>query len=69
MVSVQQSPGAFKTITLLACLAGILGVSVPGCSGGGGPATLSPEDRTKVKEVFKKRFQNFGEQTDRKSPR
>jgi hypothetical protein len=69
MVSAKRSPGKFTMIALLACLAGVLGLSVPGCSGGGGPATRSPEDRARLKEVFKKRFQNFGEKTDRKSPR
>jgi hypothetical protein len=69
MVSAKQSPGKFTMIARLACLAVVLGSSVPGCSGGGGPATQSPEDLAKVKEVFKKRFQDFGEQTDRKRPR
>ena len=55
---------AWKMLVLLACLAGVLGFSVPGCSFGGGNATLSPEAQAKAKENFKKRFANFGEKTE-----
>jgi hypothetical protein len=55
-------------LVLLACLAGVLGFSAAGCSGGAGDATVSPE--AKAKENFKKRFGNFGEKKqDRKTSR
>ncbi len=61
MCSIKRSSRRRKMLVPLACLAGVLGFSVPGCSFGGGNATLSPEAQAKAKENFKKRFANFGE--------
>jgi hypothetical protein len=61
MCSVKRSPGIPRTLVLLACMAGVLGFSIPGCSFGVGNAAVSPETQTKAKENFKKRFDNFGE--------
>jgi hypothetical protein len=63
----KRSPCSPGMLIRLACLAGLLGFTVPGCSGGGGDA--SPEARARVKEIFKKRFENSGDKTDRKTSR
>ena len=60
MCLAMRSPRSRKTLVRLACLAGVLGFSVPGCSFGGGDATLSPEAQAKAKENFKKRFDTSG---------
>jgi hypothetical protein len=54
-----------RRLVLLAYLACVLGLSAAGCSGGGGDATLSPQDQAKAKESFKKRFDSFGEKQGR----
>ncbi len=69
MCSTKRSPRSLGRVVLLACLVGVLGCSVPGCSFGGGNATLSPEAQAKAKENFKKRFANFGAKKDRKTSR
>ncbi len=70
MCSTKRSPRSLGRVLLLACLVGVLGFSVPGCSGGGGNATLSPEAQAKAKENFKKRFVGLPERTkDRKTSR
>jgi hypothetical protein len=70
MSSTKRLPRSWKTLVLLAWLASVLGCSVPGCSFGGGTATLSPEAQARAKENFKKRFANFGEKKkDRKTSR
>ncbi len=61
MCSTKRSPRGLGRVVLLAGLVGVLGCSVPGCSSGGGNATLSPEAQAKAKENFKKRFADFGE--------
>jgi hypothetical protein len=61
MCSTKRSPRSRITLVLLACLVGVLGFSIPGCSTGGGDATLSPEAKARAKETFKKKFQGFGE--------
>ncbi len=61
MCSTKRSPRSRQMLILLACLAGVLDFSAPGCSYGGGNATLSPEAQAKAKENFKKRFQGSGE--------
>jgi hypothetical protein len=48
--------------TLLAFLAAVLAVSIPGCSPVGGGATLSPADQEKAKQSFSKRFDDSGQQ-------
>ncbi len=63
MSSAKRSTRNLGRLVVLACLAGVLGFSVPGCSFGGGEATVSPEAQVKAKENFKKRFANFGEKT------
>ena len=70
MSSAKRSPRSLRMLVHAACLAGVLGFSVPGCSFGGGDATVSPEAQAKAKENFKKRFANFGEKKkDRKTSR
>jgi hypothetical protein len=70
MCSTKRSTRNLGRLVLLAFVAGVLGFSVPGCSFGGGNATLSPEAQAKAKENFKKRFANFGEKKkDRKTSR
>ncbi len=70
MCSTKRSPRSLGRLVLLACLAGAVGFSVPGCSLGGGDATVSPEAQAKAKENFKKRFGSFGEKKkDRKTSR
>jgi hypothetical protein len=69
MCSAKRSPRILGMLVLLACLAGVPGFSVPGCSFGGGDATLSPEAKAKAKENFKKRFANSGETKGRKNSR
>jgi hypothetical protein len=70
MCSTKRLPRSLGRLVLLACLAGVVGFSVPGCSFGGGGATLSPEAQAKAKENFKKRFANSGEKKkDRKTSR
>jgi hypothetical protein len=54
---------------LLTSLVGALGYSAAGCSTGSGGITLSPADQAKAKENAKKRFDNFGEQPNRKPSR
>ena len=68
MCSAKRSPRILGMVVLLACLAGALGFSVPGCSGGGDSATVSPEAQAKAKENFKKRFGSFGEKTKDRKP-
>jgi hypothetical protein len=60
MSSHRRSPRILETFVVLACLAGVMGFSVAGCSGN---ATVSPEAQAKAKENFKKRFGNSGEKT------
>jgi len=55
-----RSPRKLGPLVVLACLAGVVGWSVAGCSGGGGSADLSPEAQAKAKETFKKRFEDYG---------
>ncbi len=70
MCSTKRSPGSVRTLVYLACLAGILNFSLPGCSPRGSGATLSPEVQAKAKENFKKRFADFGApKKDRKTSR
>jgi len=61
MLSIKRLPRSRMRLVLLACLAGVLVFSVPGCSTGAGDATLSPEAQARAKETFKKKFQGFGE--------
>jgi hypothetical protein len=68
MCSTKRSPRSRGTLVLLACLVVILATCVPGCSPGGGVATLSPEAQAKAKEDFKKRFDNSAEEKGRKTP-
>jgi hypothetical protein len=63
MCPTKRSPRILRGLVLLACLAGVPGFSVPGCSLGGGDATVSPEAQAQAKENFKKRFAGFGEKT------
>jgi hypothetical protein len=60
MCSVQRSPGILRTLVPLACMAGVLAFSIPGCSFGVGNAAVSPEAQAKAKESFKKRFGDYG---------
>ncbi len=70
MRSTKQLPRSWKMLVLLACLAGVLSFSAPGCSGRGGNVTLSPEAQAKAKKNLMKRFEGFGEKTkDRKTSR
>jgi hypothetical protein len=69
MSSAKRSPRIRGTLVLLACLTGVSGFSVAGCSFGGGDATLSPEAQTRAKESFKKRFGDSGETKGRKNSR
>jgi hypothetical protein len=60
-----RTPGM---IVLLFCLAGVLGSSIAGCSGGHTAAAFSPADQARAKESFKKRFAGGAEkQTYRKA--
>jgi hypothetical protein len=68
MCSVKRSAGILRTLVPLACLAGVLGCSVPGCSFGAGGAAVSPEAQAKAKENFKKRFGSFGEKKKDRRP-
>jgi hypothetical protein len=63
----QRTVRSRKKLVLLACMVGVLGFSVSGCSTGGGDATHSPESKARVREVIKKKFANFGDQTVRKN--
>jgi hypothetical protein len=65
MCSLERSPGDLLRIVLVACLAGVLGCSAAGCSGEGGPATISPP----AKQTFNKKFQDFGEKKGLKTSR
>jgi hypothetical protein len=56
----ERSPGKLGTLVALACLAGVLGSSVAGCSRSEGHADSSPEAQIKAKESFKKKFQDYG---------
>ncbi len=68
MCSTKRSTRNLGRLVLLAFVAGVLGFSVPGCSGGGGETTISPEAQAKEKENFKKRFADFGaKKKDRKT--
>ncbi len=70
MCSTKRSPRSLGRVVLLACLAGVLGFSVPGCSGGVGNVTLSPEAQAKAQKNFMKRFVGLPEKTkDRKTSR
>ena len=69
MCSVERSPRRLGRLLHLACLAAVLGFSIPGCSGGGGPVTLSPEDKAKAKEAFQRKVEDFGEKGNRKGSR
>ena len=70
MCSVKRSPGILRTLVPLACMAGVLAFSIPGCSFGAGNAAVSPEAQAKAKKNFQKRFDNFGEKKkDRKTSR
>jgi hypothetical protein len=69
MCSAKRSARILGRLVLLACLAGVLGSSVPGCSRGGGDATVSPDAPAKAKENFKKRFGDNGEKPRRKGSR
>ena len=68
MCSPTRSPRSRKTFVLVACLAGVLGFSVSGCSRGAADATLSPEAQAKAKENFKKRFDTSGEKKKDRKP-
>jgi hypothetical protein len=59
MSSAERSPGKMGKLAVLTCVAGILGSSLTGCSGGG-VADLSPEAQAKAKEAFKKKSENYG---------
>ncbi len=61
MCSTKRSPRNLGRLVLLACLAGVLGFFVPGCSGRGRDATVTPEARAKAIENRKIRFNNFDE--------
>jgi len=61
MCSTKRSPRRRKTLVFRACLAGVLGFSVPGCSTRGTDAPLSPEAQARAKQTIKKKFQGFGE--------
>jgi hypothetical protein len=67
MSRTKRSPRIAGRLVLLACLGGVLGFSIPGCSGAGGDAGLSPEAQAKAKVTFKKRFDNPGEKKARKT--
>lgn len=70
MRSTKRSPGSRRTLVFLACLAGVLNFSLPGCSPNGSGAAVSPEVQAKVKENFKKKFADFGDKKkDRKTSR
>jgi hypothetical protein len=60
MCSSKRLPRIPGMLVVLACMAGVAGFSVPGCSG---DATVPPEAQAKAKENFKKRFGDFGEKT------
>ena len=61
MPSVEITPRGPATLVLLACLAGVLVSSLPGCSPGGGP-TDSAAGKDTMKATFKKKFQDSGEE-------
>ena len=69
MCSLKRSPRNLGRLLPLACLAAVLGFSIPGCSGGGGPVTLSPEDKAKAKEAFQRKVQDFGGRDNPKGSR
>jgi hypothetical protein len=70
MPCVSNSTRPLRTLVLLACLSGVVGLSIAGCSGGGNSATFSPAAQAKVNEKFKKRFSNFDEnKIERKASR
>ncbi len=70
MRSTKRSPGSRRTLVFLACLAGVMNFSLPGCSPKGSDATVSPEVQAKAKENFKKRFADFdATKKDRKTSR
>jgi hypothetical protein len=56
----ERSSGKLRTLVVLACLSGIMGSSVSGCSHGEGHADTSPDAQAKAKETFKKKFENYG---------
>jgi hypothetical protein len=59
----DRSPRSRKQLLLLACLAILLGVSAPGCSG-----APSAEDQAKGKEVFRKKFDDSADKARGKKP-
>jgi len=61
MCSTKRLTRNLGRVVLLACLVGVLGCSVPGCSGRGRDATVTPEARAKAIENRKIRFDNFDE--------
>jgi hypothetical protein len=63
MCGAKRSTRILGMLVVLAGLAGVVGFSVPGCSGRGDSSTVSPEAQAKAKENFKKRFNNFDEKT------
>jgi hypothetical protein len=65
MCSLKRSPRILGTFVLLACLAGVMGFSVPGCSAN---STVPPDAQAKAKENFKKRFGNFDAKTKDRKP-
>ena len=70
MCSTKRLTRILGRLVLLAFVAGVLGFSVPGCSGGGGQTTLSPEAQAKAQKNFMKRFAGLPEKTkDRKTSR
>jgi hypothetical protein len=69
MCSAKRSIRNLVRLVLSVCVAGVLGLSFPGCSSRGGAADLSPEAEAKAKENFKKRFGDFGETKGRKTSR
>src|SRR5262245_8888955 len=67
MSSPKRSLRNLSMLVPLACLTGVLGLSVMGCSRGDAPFTLSPEAKTKSQEVWKTKSQEFGERINKKS--
>ena len=55
-----RSVGKLGRLVVLACLSGIMGSSLSGCSRGEGHADTSPDAQAKAKETFKKKFENYG---------
>jgi hypothetical protein len=67
MCLVGRSTPILRQLFRLGCSAGVLGLSIAGCSVGGGGGAVSPEAQAKAKESFKKKFDSFGEKRGRES--